>query len=83
MASNQIVSTLTDGGRVVIPSEYRKALGINVGDEVVMFLSGDEIRLLPRKVALKKAQELVKKYAGNRSLTEELIKERRQESEGE
>ena len=42
MVKNQIVSTLKDGGSVEIPSEYRKALGINTGDEVVMFLKGNE-----------------------------------------
>jgi AbrB family looped-hinge helix DNA binding protein len=79
MATNQIVATLADGGRVVIPAEYRKALGIGVGDEVVMFLEGDEIRVVPRRLALKRAQELVRKYAGSRSLKGELVEERREE----
>lgn len=83
MATNQIVSTLADGGRVVIPAEYRKALGLSVGDEVVMFLEGDEIRVVPRRLALKRAQELVRKYAGSRSLKDELVEERREEAKRE
>ena len=83
MATYQIMTTMTDGGRVVIPAEYRKALGINVGDEVVMFLEGDEIRVVPRRIALKRAQSLVRQYAGSRRLSDELIQERREEASSE
>ena len=33
---------LRDGGRVVIPAEYRKAIEIKVGDEVIMVLKEGE-----------------------------------------
>ena len=83
MAVTQIVSTLADGGRVVIPADYRKALGLTVGDEVILYLEDDEIRLIPRRLALKRAQELVRQYAGPRRLSDELIQERREDAQHE
>ena len=83
MAKKQIVSTLAKGGRVVIPAEYRKALRLSVGDEVVMYLEEDEIKVVPRRLALRRAQALVRKYAGSRSVTDELLEERRKEAKCE
>jgi len=69
------------GGRVVIPAAYRKALGIKPGDEVAIFLEGDEIRLAGTRQVVKRAQNTVRKYvAGVRRLSDELIKERRAEA---
>lgn len=81
MELSETKTKITDGGRVVIPAEYRKVLGMNVGDEVVIFLEKDELRIISRNVALKKAQDIVKSYATSRNLSDELIKERRQEAE--
>ena len=33
------------GGRLVIPAEYRRALGIEVGDTVVLRLEDGELRV--------------------------------------
>jgi AbrB family looped-hinge helix DNA binding protein len=70
------------GGRVVIPAEYRKALGVEVGDHVVIELKGDELRLRSRQAAIKKVQAMVRKHIPDesRSLADELIAERRQEA---
>lgn len=73
---------LTDGGRIVIPAEYRRALHLDVGDEVVLSLENDEIRILSRREALRRAQEIVSRYI-TRPLVDELIAERRQEAAGE
>jgi AbrB family looped-hinge helix DNA binding protein len=77
MNQDNFITTMTDDGGIVIPAEYRKELGINVGDEVVMFLDRNELRIIPRQAAIKQAQAIVKEYAGNRSLSDELIEERR------
>jgi AbrB family looped-hinge helix DNA binding protein len=77
MNNLKVMTQLTDEGGVIIPTSYRQALGINSGDEVVMFLVDDEIRILPRKIALERAQNLVGHYAKSRCLSDELIKERR------
>lgn len=73
---------LTDGGRIVIPAEYRRALHLDVGDEVVLSLENDEIRILSRREALRRAQEIVSRYITH-PLVDELIAERRQEAAGE
>ena len=36
---------ISAGGRVVIPAEYRKALGVRTGDEVILTLDDGEVRL--------------------------------------
>jgi AbrB family looped-hinge helix DNA binding protein len=73
---------IAQGGRVVIPAEYRKALGVKVGDHVVIELRDDELRLRSRQAAIKKVQAMVRQYVPDesRSLADELIAERRQEA---
>ncbi|MCH9037476.1 MAG: AbrB/MazE/SpoVT family DNA-binding domain-containing protein [Chloroflexi bacterium] len=66
-------------GRVVIPANYRKQLGIKPGDHVMMLLEDGEIRILTAKQAIKRAQALVRRYVPEgRMLSEELIQERRE-----
>ncbi|MBA2449263.1 MAG: AbrB/MazE/SpoVT family DNA-binding domain-containing protein [Chloroflexi bacterium] len=72
---------LADGGRVVIPAEYRKALGLRTGDTVIMQLDDGEVRLFTLDRAIRRAQELVRQYIPEgRSLSDELIAERRTEA---
>ncbi len=70
------------GGRIVIPAQYRQTIGANVGDEVILVLERDGVRILTPRQAVKRAQELVRRYVrGDRSLADELIEERRREGE--
>ncbi|MDV3000933.1 MAG: hypothetical protein N5P05_002539 [Chroococcopsis gigantea SAG 12.99] len=78
MTLSEATSKITEGGRIIIPVEYRQALNLNIGDSVVITLEAGEIRILPRKEANRRAKEIVKHYAGSRSLAEELIAERKQ-----
>ncbi|HEV7670825.1 MAG TPA: AbrB/MazE/SpoVT family DNA-binding domain-containing protein [Thermoanaerobaculia bacterium] len=39
------LATIGEGGRLVIPAEYRKALGVATGDEVVLILDGENIHI--------------------------------------
>ena len=72
------------GGRIVIPVEYRRALGIQEGDEVILRLPDGEVRILSPQEAIKRAQDLVARYvAADRSLVDELIAERRRDAERE
>lgn len=73
---------IAPGGRVVIPAEFRKALGVGVGDDMVIELAGDELRLRSRQAAIKRVQAMVRKYIPDesRSLADELIAERREEA---
>jgi len=68
------------GGRIVIPAEYRQALHLQVGDDVILRLKDDEIHIFTPDQALQQAQALVRRYVPlGRLLSEELIAERRLE----
>lgn len=72
------------GGRLVIPAFYRKALGIENGDEIVMQLDKDSIRIMSIHEAIHQAQKRVRKYIpATVSLADELIAERREEAKNE
>lgn len=72
------------GGRLVIPANFRKALGIENGDEIVLHLEEDSIRLISLQEAVHQAQDKVKKYVPSTvSLSDELITERREEAKNE
>jgi AbrB family looped-hinge helix DNA binding protein len=36
---------VNENGRVVIPASFRQALGINIGDEVILRIVDDELRI--------------------------------------
>lgn len=69
---------VNENGRVVIPAFFRKALGINIGDEVVLRIEDDELRSTTLKRRLARAQRLVRKHVKpGTSLVDELIADRR------
>lgn len=75
---------VNENGRVVIPVSFRKALGINVGDEVVLRIEDDELRIVTLKQRVERAQRLVRRHVKpGTSLVEELIAERRQAAKRE
>lgn len=76
---------LERGGRVVIPARYREAMGVKPGDELIMSLEEDgTVQIATPRVAIAHAQAMVRRYIPEgRLLSEELIKERRKESERE
>jgi AbrB family looped-hinge helix DNA binding protein len=77
-------TTIGQGGRLVIPSPYRKALGLRDGDDVVVSLKGDELRIQTTRQAIRRAQQLVRRYVPrDRSLVAELIAERRRNARRE
>jgi len=72
---------IAPGGRVVIPAEFRKALGLAVGDDVVIEIKDGELRLRSLREAVRRAQEIVRKHVPEGvSLADELIAERRAEA---
>ncbi|HEU5317895.1 MAG TPA: AbrB/MazE/SpoVT family DNA-binding domain-containing protein [Chloroflexota bacterium] len=80
MADGAVRTRLAEGGRVVIPAEFRRAIGLEVGDEVIVRLEDGEVRILTPESAIRRAQDLVRRYVPEgRSLVDELLAERRDE----
>lgn len=76
-----IRARVNEGGRVVIPAEFRKALGIGPGDEVILRLENGEIRLMTVEQSVRRAQQLFREFMPpGRMLSDELIAERRAEA---
>jgi antitoxin PrlF len=75
---------VNENGRVVIPASFRKRLGIQVGDEVVLQIQDDELRITTLKRNIERAQRLVRKHVkAGTSLVDELIAERREAARDE
>ena len=75
---------VNENGRVVIPASFRKALGINIGDEVVLRIEDDELRITTLKRRVERAQRLVGKHVKRgTSLVDKLIAERREAARNE
>ena len=80
---DNIKTKLGQGGRIVLPTEFREALGVKVGDELIVSLKDDEIHVFTRRAAINRAQGMLKHIAPGRSLADELIQERRAEAASE
>jgi AbrB family looped-hinge helix DNA binding protein len=75
---------VNENGRVVIPAAYRKHLGINPGDEVILRLEDDEVRITTIRARIKRAQRHARRYVKpGVSLVDELIAERREAAKRE
>lgn len=78
----KVMTKLGEGGRLVIPADYRKALGVDTGDELVLILEENSLRVLTPKEGIRRAQALVRSYIPDgRRLSDELVEERRRESQ--
>ncbi len=72
---------LGPGGRIVIPAEYRRALGLKPGDDLILVLDDGELRLMTLRRAIERAQAIVRRYVPEgRLLSDELLQERREEA---
>jgi AbrB family looped-hinge helix DNA binding protein len=77
---NEVRLNVNENGRVVIPLEFRRALGIQAGDEVILIWKDDEIRITTQARRIERAQRNVRKYVKpGVSLVDELIADRRRE----
>jgi AbrB family looped-hinge helix DNA binding protein len=75
---------VNENGRVVIPAPFRKALGINPGDEVWAWVEGDELRMTTMKRRIERAQRRARQYLKpGLSLVDQLIEERREAAKRE
>ena len=75
---------LNENGRVVIPADFRKALGVKPGDEVILRMEDNELRITTLKRRIERAQRRARKYVKpGVSLVDELIAERREAAKRE
>ena len=72
---------LVSGGRLQLPSDIRRELGLADGDAVVMRVVDGELHVRPRRDILKHIQAVLRPYApAEGSVADELIAERRAEA---
>jgi AbrB family looped-hinge helix DNA binding protein len=73
-----------EAGRILLPASIRDALHVREGDFLGVEIVDGEIRLIPLETAVRRAQELVRRYIPEGSnLVDELIADRRSEAERE
>jgi len=85
MAMNTVTTKMTEGGRIVIPAEIRKRLGMQVGETFSLEIGKDDsLRILSRKQTLRRAQQLFRKHVPEGiSVVDEFIADRRMEADSE
>ena len=75
---------VTPNGRVVIPADFRKALGVAGGGEIILRWEDNELRISTMKQNVARAQRHARKYVkAGVSLVDELIAERREAAKRE
>lgn len=73
--SDTITLSVGPKGRVVIPVEIRRRLGLEEGSQLVALVEGDGVLLLPRAAVKKRLRDM---FSGvGASMAEELMSERR------
>ena len=69
---------MTEGGRLLVPAELRRSLGIQPGSDVVLDLADGELRVRALDKAVARAQAIVRRYVPDGAgATDEFIRERR------
>jgi AbrB family looped-hinge helix DNA binding protein len=79
METKESLTRINENGRVVIPASFRRALGIQSGDTIILRIENNELRITTLRQRLTKAQQIVRKHVPpTTSLVDELIAERRE-----
>jgi len=84
MLFNKWGNAIDKNGSIHLPEKYQKSLRLKSGDEVIIRSDSGEIRIIPSKNVVRKAQKLVRKYIpSDRKLVQDLIHTRKKEAEVE
>jgi AbrB family looped-hinge helix DNA binding protein len=70
-------------GRIVIPASFREALGLSENDTVVATLEGKRIILETEEALLERLYQMVGTVSEGKLVSEELLRERREEAKRE
>ena len=80
----EVRQRINENGRVVIPASFRKALGLKTGDEVVLRIEDDELRISTQQNRIRRAQRRAQQNVKRgTSLVDELLVERREAAKRE
>jgi AbrB family looped-hinge helix DNA binding protein len=80
---NELRTKMTENGRIVIPAAFRKQLHFQPGEELIIRIDNDELRVFSIKHSLEKARALVSKHTKNKSLVQKLKALRKEDLENE
>ena len=81
---NRVRLKVDAAGRVLIPADMRASMGLSEGGTVLAWLDQGELRVVSTELAAKQAQQIARALiAGNVSLADELIADRRAEARRE
>jgi AbrB family looped-hinge helix DNA binding protein len=79
-----ITTRMGENGRIVIPASIRETMGLKPGDALQVSLDEEGLRIQTIRQQIAQAQAIVRKLFGpGRSLSKELIAERRLEAKRE
>ena len=78
---NAVRGRLSQSGRISIPADFRKMIGLDRGGDVVIELDGREIRIRPIDEVVARAQALTGRLLGGKSTASvhDFLAERRRE----
>ncbi len=83
-APQQATVRLGKDGGLLIPLAFRKALGVKIGNEVILYWKDGELRITTMKRRIERAQQHARQYVKpGVSLVDELIAERREAAKRE
>lgn len=75
---------LRENGRMVLPVELRRALGVGQGGRIVVQTDGDRIEITTAERSRARAKARMQRlFAGRESVVDELISEHRKEAQRE
>ena len=72
-----------ENGRMNLPADIRRRLGIEGKGKVILEETPDGLRLTSQAERLARVREIMKPYLGGPSMVDELIRERRAEAAAE
>ncbi len=80
----KVLLRVDESGSVIIPAAFRKVIGIEPGDEVVLSVRDGELRITTQQSRIQRARRRARKYVkSGTSLIDELLAERREAAKNE
>ena len=75
---------MQESGRVILPVELRKTLGLQKGDRVLIEADGDNVTLTTARLRRRRAQALVARHLQlSGSVVDDFLREKREDAERE